>query len=115
MLPAPGQGAIAVQTRDDDALLETLAPIQHRETALAVTAERAFLAALGGGCSVPVAAYAQVIDEQLHLRGRVCSLDGTRQIDVQGAASPDAAYALGARLAQEALAQGAQALMEQHA
>lgn len=114
MLPAPGQGAIAVQTRDDAALLATFAPIQHQETALAVMAERAFLAALGGGCSVPVAAYAQMMGGQLHLRGRVCSADGARQIDVQGVDSPDAAHTLGTRLAQEALAQGAQALMEQH-
>jgi len=116
MLPAPGQGAIAVQTRDDPALLQSLAPIYHRDTALAVTAERSFLAGLGGGCSVPVAAYAHWEDARLLLRGRVCSPDGVQQIEVSAATPADtaqAAYALGMTLAQEALEKGAKALMEQ--
>jgi hydroxymethylbilane synthase len=118
MLPAPGQGAIAVQTRDDPALLQTLTPIHHLQTALAVTAERAFLAGLGGGCSVPVAAYAHWLDTRLRLRGRVSSPDGRQQIDVSAAADVQAiqaAEALGRALAQDALEQGAKALMEQHA
>jgi hydroxymethylbilane synthase len=116
MLPAPGQGAIAVQTRDDPALLQTLAPIHHVHTALAVTAERAFLAGLGGGCSVPVAAYADREDGQLILHGRVCSPDGTQRIDVNAAADVQdrhAAYDLGMTLAYDALEKGAKALMEQ--
>jgi hydroxymethylbilane synthase len=118
MLPAPGQGAIAVQTRDDPALLTLLEPIHHRDTALAVTAERAFLAGLGGGCSVPVAAYAYRDGGQLHLRGRVSARDGSQQIEVAAAANiadEAGADALGARLAREALAQGAAALMEAEA
>jgi hydroxymethylbilane synthase len=118
MLPAPGQGAIAVQTRDDPALVQTLAPIHHLETAVAVTAERAFLAGLGGGCSLPVAAYAYQKDSQLTLRGRVCSPDGAQQIDVRAAEHADSvqmAQALGTALAQQALEKGAKALMEQGA
>ena len=114
MLPAPGQGAIAVQTRDDAALRALLATIHHADTALAVTAERAFLAGLGGGCSVPIAAYATVQNGQVALRGRVSSLDGTRQIEVHAdapAADAEAASVLGRTLAHEALAQGAQALL----
>ena len=114
MLPAPGQGAIAVQTRDDAALRALLAAIHHADTALAVTAERAFLAGLGGGCSVPIAAYATVQNGQVALRGRVSSLDGTRQIEVHAdapAADAEAASVLGRTLAHEALAQGAQALL----
>jgi hydroxymethylbilane synthase len=117
MLPAPGQGAIAVQTRDDRALLQALAPVHHLETAVAVTAERAFLDGLGGGCAVPVAAYAYREDTRLILRGRVCSPDGRQQIDVSAAESADTiqmAQALGIFLAQQALNQGAKALMEQH-
>jgi len=116
MLPAPGQGAIAVQTRDDAALLQTLAPIHDAHAALAVTAERAFLGGLGGGCSVPIAAYAVYQDAQLSLWGRVCSLDGKQQINIRATAevhSQQAAHELGVALAQEALQQGAKALMEQ--
>ncbi len=116
MLPAPGQGAIAVQTRDDPALLETLAHVHHRESALNVAAERAFLAGLGGGCSVPVAAHASLEDDRLVLRGRVSSPDGAQQIDVSLAATVtgmDDADAAGLTLAREALEQGAQQLMEQ--
>jgi hydroxymethylbilane synthase len=118
MLPAPGQGAIAVQTRADDALLETLAPIHHADTALAVMAERAFLAGLGGGCAVPVAAYARWHGDHLLLRGRVSSPDGQQQIEAAiTAIGKDAAavQAAGATLARQTLAQGAQQLMEQNA
>jgi hydroxymethylbilane synthase len=117
MLPAPGQGAIAVQTRDAAALLQMLVPIHDVHTALAVTAERAFLAGLGGGCSVPVAAYAVWEDVHLNLRGRVCSPDGTQQIDVNAVADVQhihAAHDLGMTLAQNALEKGAKALLEQH-
>jgi hydroxymethylbilane synthase len=118
MLPAPGQGAIAVQTRDDAALLNMLAPIHHLDTALAVTAERAFLAGLGGGCSVPIAAHAHLEAGRLTLHGRVCSLDGLRQLEVNVSAPADdlpAAHHLGTLLAQSALNKGAKELMEQHA
>ncbi len=113
MLPAPGQGAIAVQTRDESALVQMLEPIHHRETALAVTAERAFLMGLGGGCSLPIAAYAHLVGDQLHLRGRVTSLDGTQQIDVAIVTSVHNPYDVGLALAQEALEKGAKQLMEQ--
>jgi hydroxymethylbilane synthase len=118
MLPAPGQGAIAVQTRDDPALLTLLRPIHHRDTALAVTAERAFLAGLGGGCSVPVAAYAYRDGGEFHLLGRVSARDGGQQIEVAASATigdETEAGALGARLAQQALDQDAAALMEAEA
>lgn len=117
MLPAPGQGAIAVQTRDELPLLQTLGSINDMSTALCVTAERAFLAGLGGGCSVPVAAYAKLDGAELVLHGRVSSSDGMQQIDVRMSASEDglqAAYDIGWALAQAALEKGAEALMELH-
>ena len=108
MLPAPGQGALAVQCRaDDDETLSRLQAIDDATTRQAVAAERAFLGALGGGCAVPVAAYA-VVDDQLStvsLTGLVAAVDGTRGIRVAGEGSNPAL--LGERLAQEALAQGA--------
>src|SRR5512133_972092 len=80
MLPAPGQGALAVQCRaDDQTTLSLLAALEDESTRKAVTAERAFLSGLGGGCAVPVAAYAQVIGSQspvIKLEGLVISEDG---------------------------------------
>jgi hydroxymethylbilane synthase len=116
MLPAPGQGAIGVQTRDDPALLTLLHLIHHIPTALAVTAERAFLSGLGGGCSVPVAAYARWNESQLHLRGRVSAQDGSQRLDIEVSrpiSTAAAAAAIGLELAQQALDQGARQLMEQ--
>lgn len=117
MLPAPAQGAIAVQTRPETHLLETLAALHHAATALAVLAERAFLAGLGGGCSVPIAAYAATENGLTTLRGRITALDGSQQIDIQTSAAltdEQSAVQLGTNLAQTALAQGAAQLMESH-
>ena len=115
MLPAPGQGALAVQCRAERASRNLLAPLNHRATALAVTAERAFLAALGGGCAVPVAAHATLTQRRLALHGRVTAPDGSRQVDVSlaGAASLKGAAALGQKLADMALAQHADELLEE--
>lgn len=114
MLPAPGQGALAVQCRDDDTLLELLAPLNHLPTRLAVTAERAFLAALGGGCSLPIAAYATVTGETLDLRSRVSAPDGSEQMDFAALsdATLEAAFALGRQVASDALNQGVRRLLE---
>ena len=114
MLPAPGQGAVAVQMRsewDGNAHFTTLHCV---DTALCVTAERAFLAGLGGGCSVPVAAYAVVNNGAVEVTGRVCALDGSTVITVatQGTCETLAeAAVLGAGLAEMALAQGAATLL----
>lgn len=111
MLPAPGQGALAVQCRAEEAVLVLLARLDDPETRPCVTAERAFLAGLGGGCSVPVAAYAQLSDGRLHLHGRVVAVDGGEQVDVTDSGETDQAYALGARLALQAVALGADRLL----
>lgn len=113
MLPAPGQGALAVQCRADASLLRLLQPLDDLTTRAAVTAERAFLSGLGGGCSVPVAAHAAILQERLHLRGRVASLDGRDFIDVAGDAGLADAAALGATLAAQALTQGASRLLRE--
>jgi hydroxymethylbilane synthase len=116
LMPAPGQGALAVQCRDDDASRRLLAPLDDPVTAAATTAERAFLEGLGGGCAVPIAAHG-LLDggDLLKLRGRVCSLDGGRRIDVAETAlvangapiSVAQARDLGLRLARKALDLGA--------
>lgn len=121
MLPAPGQGALGIQCRDEAGSLALLRPLNHAETRVAVTAERAFLAALGGGCAVPIAAYAHVEAGRVHLRGRVSALDGSRRIDVSisGAVQQEAgglrraeAARLGQTLAREALRRGAGDILE---
>ena len=83
MLPAPGQGALAVQCRADDIkTLELLAAIHDPSTAAAVRAERAFLAGLGGGCSLPVGAFAEKNDNAIILTGCVLSPDGKQSISL---------------------------------
>ncbi|MBZ0309188.1 MAG: hydroxymethylbilane synthase [Anaerolineae bacterium] len=111
MLPAPGQGAIAVQCRaNDTALLELLARLDDATTRACVTAERAFLQKLESGCRLPVSAYATLNADGLELTGRVSAVDGTKAITVKGQAVEESA-ALGIRLAEEALAQGAGELL----
>lgn len=110
MLPAPGQGALAVQCRvDDSSTLKILAALEDNDTRQAVTAERAFLSGLGGGCSVPVAAYAHVENEMISLTGLVISEDGRRAIQVNRSGAD--AQLLGNELAQRAIAQGANEIL----
>jgi hydroxymethylbilane synthase len=110
MLPAPGQGAIAVQCRPHGEAFKLVRAIDDRTTNLATTAERSFLSGLGGGCSAPIAAFAACDGDMLHLRGRVIAIDGSRAIDVDTRvrcqSERDAAKA-GTLLAGEARARGA--------
>jgi hydroxymethylbilane synthase len=112
MLPAPGQGALAVQCRDESASLALLKPIHHAATAASVVAERAFLAALEGGCSLPVAAHATLQGDRLHFWGRVSAVDGSQQIEIRADGSLSEAADLGRRMAGEALAQGADRILQ---
>jgi len=108
MLPAPGQGALAIQCRlDDQTTLNLLTPLEDEATRKAVTAERAFLSGLGGGCSVPVAAYAETSEQLtgISLAGLVISEDGKKVIRVKRSGAD--AQILGNELAQRAIAQGA--------
>jgi len=111
MLPAPGQGALAIQCRDDPQMHALLAPINHAETAAATIAERAFLQGLGGGCSAPVGAYGSFSGGTLHLHGRWLTPDGATRIDVRSTTNdgrdPATARDAGRELAEQALAQGA--------
>ena len=110
LLPAPGQGALAVQCRaGDEDTLKLLRALEHPPTRLAVTAERAFLEALGGGCSLPVGALALVREQGIELQGVIASPDGTR-IQRLSATHSDP-IELGHELAQRAIADGAGALL----
>ncbi|MDR7523101.1 MAG: hydroxymethylbilane synthase [Armatimonadota bacterium] len=112
MLPAVGQGAVVVQTRADAAALrEHLAAVDHAPTRAAVAAERAFLAALGGGCQRPIAALATVSGPRLRLEGAVLDRDGTAMVrdTLEGPASHPAE--VGVDLAARLRATGAQRLL----
>lgn len=80
-LPAPAQGAIAIQCRQDPEVLRLLKPIHDVETELCTLAERAFLEGLGGGCSLPISALASIEGKQIRLRGQVFKPDGSAKIE----------------------------------
>ncbi|GAA1795087.1 hydroxymethylbilane synthase [Actinomadura chokoriensis] len=112
MLPAPGQGSLALECRSDrDDLRELLAAVDDAATRRAVTAERTILAVLEAGCSAPVGTYAAEVDEELHLTATVAAIDGSRQIRMSASGHPDAAEQIGRDLAARMLAQGADQLM----
>jgi hydroxymethylbilane synthase len=112
MLPAPGQGALALETLVGHWVEMLLAPLHDPLTASAVAAERAFLAHLGGGCMVPIAALGQCQDGVLRLQGLVSTADGRRRLhqEIQGVMS-DAVH-LGQSLAEQLRACGASTLLE---
>jgi hydroxymethylbilane synthase len=120
MLPAPGQGALAIQCRAaDDALRPLLATLDDPSARAETTAERAFLRALGAGCAAPVAAYAVMAAAapsdtvsqgmpRVRLQGLVASVDGREMVRVQGDGEP---VEVGEQLAQDALAAGADRIL----
>jgi len=109
-VPAPGQGAIALECRADDvAVRAAAAALDHAPTARAVTAERAFLAALGGGCNVPLGAHAFHARPELELVGFVAAPDGSACL--RGATRGSDPVAVGRALAEELLARGAGPLL----
>jgi len=111
MLPAPGQGALAVQCRADDTeTLDLLAAIHNPITAAAVHAERAFLSGLGGGCSLPIAAFAEKNNATIILTGAVISTDGKQVICLSAVDTEP--HKLGQRLAELVLERGAAELLK---
>lgn len=118
-LPAPGQGALAIECRADRAdIVAALAPLADRGTTLAVTAERAFSRALGGSCQTPLAAYAEWEEGRLWLRGLIARRDGRDVLRGEiedDVVEADEAGALGAALADDFLARGAARFTGAHA
>lgn len=112
LLPAPGQGALAVECRGDDAeLIELLGVLDDPHTRAAVTAERAVLSALEAGCAAPVGAFASVTGHVLNLTATVAAIDGARSIRRSTAGSVSEAMELGRALAAAMLDEGAGTLM----
>lgn len=114
ILPAVGQGALGLETRDDDtSIQEVLNHLNDPATHAAVRAERSMLAALQGGCLAPIAAWGRVQDGTLTLCGRVISHDGTTQIGITLTGDPDDSIEIGRNVAQQLVAQGATKLVEE--
>ncbi|MGQ9635604.1 MAG: hydroxymethylbilane synthase [Bryobacteraceae bacterium] len=113
LCPAVGQGALALETRADGGPAEELCrKLNHGPTRAAVTAERALLAGLGGGCQVPIGAYAQAVEGELRLTAVVCTPDGEHLIRRNLTGPAERPEELGCQLARELLDAGADEILE---
>lgn len=109
MCPAVGQGALAIETR---AGFEGVAELNHAASHIAVLAERGLLRALGGGCQVPIGAYATVSEGRVHVLAIVAAPDGTQVIRAEAEGAAADAAEIGARLASDLLHRGARQILE---
>jgi hydroxymethylbilane synthase len=114
-IPAPGQGIVAIEVRqDNDEVRRVVARIDDAAAAAALDAERALVAALGGGCQIPLGGLASTIGErELELIAVVVSLDGSRAVRAEARGSADAAAALGQQVAAKLLQDGAGEILEE--
>jgi hydroxymethylbilane synthase len=113
MLPAPGQGALAIEARANDRRLEPIAAaLNHPATSAAVAAERSFLQRMGGGCNVPVAVHARLTGSFMEIDGLVASPDGRRIVRDSVRGSADGAQDAAVRLAEEILARGGRVILD---
>ncbi len=112
-LPAVAQGTIGIELRQNDTDIQSMIDVlNHEETAIRTTAERALSATLNGGCSAPVAGFAQLEDNQLHLVGRVIAMDGKVLLEASDTMPVAQAKELGEKVANNLLSQGAQAILD---
>lgn len=113
MLPAVGQGAIGLESRQgDDEILNLLESLNHKDTNDRITAERALNHRLQGGCQVPIASYAKLDGDTLHLRGLVGEVDGSQIVSGEISGHRNDAVALGESLADELLGKGAKEILD---
>jgi hydroxymethylbilane synthase len=114
MLPAIGQGSLGIELRmNDSELLDGMIFLHHPNTALATTAERAFLLRLEGGCQVPIGAHAMIDGADVHLTGLIASVDGTKILRESMSGAVGSAAELGISLAEKLLALGGRAILDQ--
>jgi hydroxymethylbilane synthase len=109
--PAPGQGALAIETRDGDAAFDICAELNHLPSRQAVECERAVLAALGGGCQLPLGAFAEVRGELINVMAAVMSPDGSRSVRARATGSRAAPEQLGRELAEDLFRRGARGIL----
>ena len=113
-LPAVGQGALAIETRQNDSeVLSVLEFLNDSETIAAVTAERAYLREVQGGCQVPVGVHGEVNGDQLLLEATILKIDGTREVREQICGCCSEAEELGVKLAQQMLAAGGKEILDE--
>jgi len=111
-LPAIAQGAVGIECRKDDSFInELIAPLRHDDSTVCVTAERAALLRLEGGCQVPIAAHAVLEGERLFMNGLVGSVDGSVIIRAEKQGASKDAYDIGIALAEDLLSQGADRIL----
>jgi hydroxymethylbilane synthase len=113
-VPAPGQGIIAVEIRaNDERVAGAVAPIDDRETRVALDAERAVVTRLGGGCQMPIGAHARITSEGIDLVAVVLSLDGARAIRAESRGSMTQSRVVGTAVADDLRAQGANEILSE--
>ncbi|ADH85241.1 hydroxymethylbilane synthase [Desulfurivibrio alkaliphilus] len=114
MLPAVAQGAVGIELRRaDEDLLQMLSFMDHRETTLAVHAERSYLKRLEGGCQVPLAGFATLAGQTLTINGLIASVDGGKMVKAKHSGPAAQAKTLGLELAEELLAMGGREILEE--
>ncbi|WP_034887026.1 hydroxymethylbilane synthase [Gillisia sp. Hel_I_29] len=114
MLPAPAQGAMLVVAKEeDDICREAVSALNHRASEICVHVEREFLKELEGGCTAPIGASAVIIDNNLHFKGALFSLDGSQKIEVENNIAVTNLKDFGKRCAQEILSNGGRELMSE--
>jgi hydroxymethylbilane synthase len=113
LLPAPGQGALALEVREDDRrVMEMIAGLNHPETARSVSAERAFLRAMGGGCNSPIAVHARIEGKALLIDGLAVSPDGRRVIRESVRVAPEEGEPAASALAESVLSKGGREILD---
>ncbi|MCG6911874.1 MAG: hydroxymethylbilane synthase [Deltaproteobacteria bacterium] len=114
MLPAAGQGALCIETREDDEMIGRIAAeLDHRETRMAVTGERAFLHRMGGSCQVPIAAYGKISGDRYCLTGLVAQIDGSECLREEGEGPVAETERIGITLAERLVEMGAERILKQ--
>ncbi|MGE0683239.1 MAG: hydroxymethylbilane synthase [Candidatus Binatia bacterium] len=110
-LPAIGQGALGIETRREEAVIDLVYPLHHKDTALTVAAERAFLRRIGGSCRTPLAAKGTVNGAMVHLRALIASPDGKQVIRGERSGPSGETEQLGCALAETLLALGGKEIL----
>jgi hydroxymethylbilane synthase len=114
VLPAAGQGALGIECREnDEEIISLLAPLNHAPTKASATAERALLAAMGGGCQVPIGAHGLVVGDKLELTACIAALDGRSIIRSVHTGSASDPVSIGEALAKTLLSQGGQEILDE--
>ncbi len=114
MIPAIGQGALAIEIRrDDERIRRIVSFLNHKKTEIEVKAERAFLKELGGGCQIPIAGHARIKDNVILIRGMISDMEGKRYIEEKIEGDLGKAEDLGKRLAEMLIKKGARKILEE--